>query len=83
MDIISVPKAAGYPFFASLSGCREGLGIVDRFRVSGALQMALHFNSRSAGSYAARRRYMIISSRVGSAEASVQETHRTRSGNTH
>jgi hypothetical protein len=31
MHMISAPEAARYPFFAALSGCRNGMGIVDRF----------------------------------------------------
>jgi hypothetical protein len=31
MDIISAPKALRHPFFASPSGCRNAMGIVDRF----------------------------------------------------
>jgi hypothetical protein len=31
MHIISAPEAARYPFFATLSGCRNGIERVDRF----------------------------------------------------
>jgi len=34
--MISAPEAARYPFFAQLSGCRNEIGIGDRFWFSGA-----------------------------------------------